>query len=125
MSVELLHTWLRAGLVIWSTLFMGLLVRSLILAYWVDYRHPWSARARADPRSRLDHDVLVFVGLMAILGALSVPGAIDRMVRGVALPVTPNTLILTAYTLVFSIFSFRVWRGARRERLRWLGRAGA
>lgn len=130
MSIEGLHAWLRLGLVLWSTVCLGLLTRSLFLAYFSDYGLPRSrqrrARAAVDQTAHelaaLDLDVSVFIALFALLGVLSTPNAIWAVIEPGRVELTGRSWLTMLYLVVFSVMIFRIWRKVRRERMRYAGR---
>ncbi len=123
MTLETLHFTVRMVLLLWSTVFMALLTRSLMLAFFADYGWPWRRRPGSNGRSALDLDIVIREGLFVILGLMSTISAVDAIQRGrTELPLSEGSLRITAYVLVFAVFGFRVWRGARRERLYYVRR---
>lgn len=118
-DLHTLHTYARLGLMVWSTLFLVLLTRSLALAYHADYGWPWRKRPGANGRAALDLDILVREGLFSVLGLLSIVSALRRIGRGDDTELSLTALLSTGYLVVFAIFSYRIWRKARAERLKY------
>ena len=118
-DLHTLHTYARLGLVVWSTIFLVLLTRSLALGYIADYGPPWRRKPGANGRAALDLDVVVREGLFAILGLLSTYSALRRIGRGEDTELSLPALLSTGYLLVFAVFSYRIWRKARAERLKF------
>lgn len=128
MSPELLHTDIRALMVILVCISGSLMVKRVILAYRADYGlhlehrsrwRVWSYRLRKNPgvngRSTMDFKVIRREVLTLILFFLFLPGAIMRSVQDRGTSMSWASILITVFLAITVYCWFDLWLHARRE----------
>lgn len=99
------------------TLCCVLIFIDLMAAFRADYGWPWRQRPGGNGRSRLDLRVTLWAGVFAAVGLLLLGAVVWTIAdRRDEVRITPLGMGLMVLFALGAIFSFDVWRLARRER---------